>query len=351
MPLERERLIFFAYFNSPLYRTFLLEAARTSGSSPLDGDSILKVWEDGFLQFFASHARHGVKPDRMVCPIPSIVNVDTNQVERLSDLKELSSDDLVNLFAEIVNSGKVWRMRKDDGICDVCQSDYRSDNTFIGILNKRLLLGRWEGLGDFPELKRLQDAGVHDRTIAKVVCLAHELWGTQLWSERMAVCVDALLKQGLSDDTSRRFSLVMKTIEARRPERERMAAFAAPAPFGLCNPDRTVMHFSTPLLQVLPIGPVYVRSEEHSRLVKFAPLIRRLKSLNSSFPVHPLCLERIEFYMQLYRLSVEVMQCQRKNTTVIDHLSCNRPHLRVPIDWRRAYNNLGIVNIEDLVIQ
>lgn len=351
MPLERQRLIFFAYFNSPLYRTFLLEAAKTSGSSPLDGDLILKVWEDGFLQFFASHARQEVKTDKVVCPIPSIVNVATNQVERLSDLEELSPDDLVNLFAEIVNSGKVWRMTEDDRICDVCKSEYRTDNTFIGLLNKRLTLGRWEGFGDFAELKGLQDAGVHDRTIAKVVCLAHELWGTQLWSERMAVCVDTLLKNGLSDDTSRRFSLIMKTVEARRPERELMAAFAAPAPFGLCDPDRTVMHFSTPLLRVLPIGPVYVGSEEHSRLVKFAPLIGRLKSLNSSCPVYPLCLERIEFFMEWYRLSVEVMQCQSQNTSAIDHLSCNRPHLRVPIGWRRAYNYMGIENIDDLVIQ
>ena len=351
MPLERERLIFFAYFNSPLYRTFLLEAARTSGSSPLDGDTILKVWEDGFLQFFASHARQGVKTDEMVCPIPSIVDVATNQVERLSNLKELSPDDLVNLFAEIVNSGKVWRMRKDDRICDVCKSDYQTDNTFIGLLCKRLILGRWEGLGDFAELKRLQDAGVHDRTIARVVCLAHELWGTQLWSERMTVCIDTLLKNGLSDDTSRLISEIMKTVEACRPEQELMAAFAAPAPFGLSDPNRTVMHFSTPLLRVLPIGPVYVGSQEHSHLVKFSPLIERLKSLDSSYPVHPLCLERTEFFMELYRLSVEVVQCQKKNTGVIDHLSCNRPHLRVPIDWRRAYNNLGIENIEDLVIQ
>ena len=351
MPLERERLIFFAYFNSSLYRTFLLEAAKASGSSPLDGDSILKVWEDGFLQYFASHARQEVKTDQMICPIPSIVNVYTNQVERLSGLQELSPDDLLHLFAEIVNSGKVWRMRKDDRICDVCKSDYRSDNTFIRLLTKRLTLGRWEGLGDFAELRRLQDAGVHDRTIAKAVCLAHELWGTQLWSERMAVCVDTLLENGLSDDTSHRFSRVMKTVESRRPERELMAAFAAPAPFGLCNPDRTVMHFSTPLLRVLPIGPVYAGSKEHGRLVKFAPLIGRLKSLNSSFPVHSLCLESTEFFMELYRLSVEVMQCQSKNTSAIDHLSCNRPYLRVPIDWRRAYNNLGIENIEDLVIQ
>lgn len=351
MPLERERLIFFAYFNSSLYRTFLLEAAKMSESSPLDGALILKVWEDGFLQFFASHARREVKTDKMACPIPSIVNVATNQEERLSDLKELSPDDLVKLFAEIVNSDKVWRMRKDDRICDVCKSDYQTDNIFIGLLCKRLTLGRWEGIGDFPELKRLQDAGVHDRTIAKVVCLAHELWGTQLWSERMTVCVEAFLKNGLSDETSRLISEVMKFVEACRPERELMAAFAAPAPFGLCHPNRTVMHFSTPLLRVLPIGPVYVGSEEHSRLVKFAPLIERLKSLDCSFPVHPLSFERIEFFMELYRLSVEVMQCQSRNTGVIDHLSCNCPYLRVPIDWRRAYNKLGIENIDDLVIQ
>lgn len=351
MPLERERLIFFAYFNSPPYRTFLLEAAKTLGSSPLDGDSILKVWEDGFLQFSASHARQEVKTDRMVCPIPSIVDATTNRVQRLSDLNELSPDDLVNLFAEIVNSGKVWRMRKDDRVCDVCKSDYQSDNAVIGLLTKRLISGQWEGIGDFAELKRLEDAGVDDRTIAKVVCLAHELWGTQLWDKRMTVCVDTVLENGLSDDTSRQISRVMKTVEARRPERELMAAFAAPAPFGLCDPDRTVMHFSTPLLRVLPIGPVHVGSEEHHRLVKFAPLIKRLKSLNPSFPVHSMCLERVEFFMELYRLSVEVMQCQSKNTSAIDHLSCNRPHLRVPVDWRRAYNKMGIENIEDLVIQ
>lgn len=58
-------------------------------------------------------------------------------------------------IVEIVNLGKVWRMIEDDRICDVCKSEYWSDNIIIGLLNKWLILGWWEGFGDFVEFKWL----------------------------------------------------------------------------------------------------------------------------------------------------------------------------------------------------
>lgn len=352
MPIEKERLIFFAYFSSPSYKRFLLEAAKTLGSSsPLDGDSILKVWEDGFLQFTALHTRRAVQIDTIACPIPAIVDANTGLAQRLASLDQLSPVDLVRLFAQIVNSGQDWQPRWGERVCDVCKGGHECDNAIVALLTKRLSSGQWDGLEKIAVLKRLVDAGVDDYTTAKIVCIAHELWGTHLWLERMAVYVDTVLGKGMSDETSRSVLEVRKTVEARRPQREMMAAFAAPAPFGLWSPARGVMYFSTPLLRVLPIGPVRVGTEEYRHLVKFAPLIDRLKNLKCSVPVQSMRLDRVQFFMEVYRLSVEVMHCQNRNTRAIDHLSCNRPHLRVPVDWRRAYNKMGVENIEDLKIE
>lgn len=350
MPLERERLIFFAYFNSPLYKSFILEASRQPEFLYLDAELVLKVWEDGFLQFAASHPRGDGTTERTICPLPTIVDANTNQVQHLSDLDKLDSSGLVTLFSQIVNSGMVWQMKKTERDCDLCNREYACDNPMIALLTKRVMSGHWDGIDDFAVLRRLIDAGEDNFTIANVACIAHELWGTQLWDERVAVCVDTVLKWGMSEETSVRVSRVMEAVGACRPERELMAAFAEPAPFGLCRPEKTLMHFSTPLLRVLPIGPVFSGSDEHRRLEKFAPLIRRLSLTKAPIPRHSLRLERVEWSMEVYRLSVEVSRCQSKNSSAIDPLSCNRPFLRVPMLWRRAYNRMGIECTGDLVI-
>ena len=351
MSLERERLIFFAYLNSPHYKAFLLEASHRLESLPLDADLILKVWEDGFLQFIASHRDHRWEKCGVPCPLPTIVDANTGQVQRLSDLDKLSADGLVTLFAQIVKSGKVWQMRKNEGDCDVCNREYACDNSIITLLTRRLISGRWDEIENFAVLRPLIDAGVDDSTVAKVMCMAHELWGTHLWEERMAVHVDTVLNRGMSDDTSGGVTRIMQIVAARRPERELTAAFAEPAPFDLTEPKRTLLDFSVPLLRVLPVGPVFAGTEEHHRLVKFAPLFKKLSRSKKPAPAHCLRLERVEWYMEVYRLSVEALRCRNKNASTIDYLSCNRPHLRVPLDWRRTYNKMGIKCVEDLVIQ
>lgn len=191
----------------------------------------------------------------------------------------------------------------------------------------------------------------------------------------MATYVDTLLGGGLTPDTARRVAQVMQTVDARRPSRELMAAFAPPAPFfGLEVPNKTVLNFATPLLRSLPIGPVDEGSDEHRRLVKFSPVITLLSRLKEDdddeeeeeaknedekegkavpkqqHQQHTMCLERVEWSMEVYRLTVEVMRCRQKDKRWIDPLTCNRPHLRVPVAWRRPYNKMGIEDIRDLVM-
>lgn len=351
MPIERERLIFFGYFHSRAYREFLLEANEKLGSSPLDADSIVKVWEDGFLQFTASQRGHGRDRDGMVPALPRIVDADTGQVQQWSHLDQLSSDGLLTLFSQLVRSGRVLHMMTNDGQRRASEKENDPwSNPWIELLTRRLRSGRWDGAEKFPELRRLIEAAVEDSTVSIGVCLAHELWGTRLWDLRMAVYVDTLLRHGLTVDTEKRVTEVMKTFDALRPSRELIAAFASPAPFELDNPNAVVLHFSTPLLRVLPIGPVRAGSNEHSRLVEFAPLITGLSQLEQTCPRHALCLDRVEWSMEVYRLFVEATRCRNKDSRAIDHLACNRPHLRVPMEWRRTYNKMGIGCIQDLVM-
>ena len=341
MPIERQRLMFFAYFHRT-YKEFVLEASRNSRSSILRPESVLKVWEDGLLQFTASK---NATEQETAPPMPTVVDACTGQEQQFHDLGALSASDLVTLFGQLVSSGKVWRMQiqEDDWINGW-------SNPCVELLTTRMKTKRWDGTDKIPGIGRLIEAGVDDSTVAIAMCFAHELWGTHLWKARMAVHVDTILVRGLTVETEKHVGEILQMVETYRPNRELIGAFADPAPFQLDHPNRAVLHFSTPLLLALPVGPVISGTPEHNRLVKFAPLIKMLSGLDEQYPTHTLGLENIEWCMEAYRLSVETMRCRRKDTSAVEHLLCNRPHLQVPMSWRRSYNKMGIECIDDLVI-
>ena len=55
MPVDREHFIYFAYFNALLYEEFILEASKQCEESCIiSADSVIKLWEDGFLDFAAT---------------------------------------------------------------------------------------------------------------------------------------------------------------------------------------------------------------------------------------------------------------------------------------------------------
>ena len=72
--------------------------------------------------------------------------------------------------------------------------------------------------------------------------------------------------------------------------------------------------------------------------------------LDTSFPSHTLKLDDVEWCMEAYRLFVEVMRCRNKDKKAVDPLLCNRPQLRVPVQWRRNYNKMAIESVRDLVV-
>lgn len=343
MPVERQRLIFFAYFYSRSYRDFVLEASRNLTCSAFRPESMLKVWEDGFLQFTASKTGPCKRLD--LPPMETVVDATTSEEQGFYDLTDLPAEKLLILFAQLVESGKDWRIKKD--------GRDRSDgwsNPCIELLTTRLKTGRWTKSEKIPELQRLIEAEVDDTSMFVATCIAHELWGTHLWEVRITVLVDTVIGRGMTVDTKQRVDKVLLKLQAMRPRRELMAAFAEPAPFALNYPNKRVLHFSTPLLRVLPIGPVVSGSPEHCRLMKFAPLLKTLSELNDHYPSHAMCLDNVEWSMEVYRLSVETMHCRLRDKRGVDHLSCNRPHLRVPVNWRRCYNKMDIECIEDLVV-
>lgn len=342
MPIERQRLMFFAYFHRS-YKEFVLEASRNSRSSSiLHPDSVLKVWEDGFLQFTASkNATKQMKPP----PMPTVVDACTGQEQQFHDLGKLSASDLVTLFGQLVSSGKVWHMPNQE-------DDWTNgwSNPCVELLTTRMKMKRWDRTDTIPGIDCLIEGGVDDSTVAMAVCFAHELWGTHLWKARMAVHVDTILKRGLTVETEEHVSEILQAVETYRPNRELMGAFANPAPFELDHPNRAVLHLSTPLLLALPVGPVISGTVQHNRLVKFAPLIKMLSCLDDQYPAHALSLENVEWCMEAYRLSVETMRCRCKDAGALEHLLCNRPFLRVPVSWRRSYNKMGIKCMDDLVM-
>ena len=342
MPVEKQRLIFFAYFYSRSYRDFVLEASRNLTCSAFRSESMLKVWEDGFLQFIASKIGTCKRPD--LPPMETVVDATTSKEQGFCDLRDISAQQLLILFAQLIESGKDWRIKKDG----LDRSDGWS-NPCIELLTMRLKTGRWTASEKIPELQRLIEAKVEDTSMFVVASIAHELWGTQLWEVRLTVLVDTVIGRGMTVDTKQRVDQVLLKLQAVRPKRELMAAFAEPAPFALNYPNRGVLHFSTPLLRALPIGPVASGSREHRSLMKFAPLIKTLSELNDHYPSHSMCLDNVEWSMEVYRLLVETMYCRLRDKRGVDHLSCNRPHLRVPVNWRRCYNKMGIECIEDLV--
>lgn len=343
MPVERQRLIFFAYFHSRSYREFVLEASRNLTCSVFHPDSMVKVWEDGFLQFTAS--KIGARKDVVPPPLETVVDVNTGQEQRFSDLSDLPSAELLTLFAQLVKSDKDWRIRREK-----TDGSEGWSNPCVELLTARLKTGQWGEVEQIPELKRLIEAGVDESSVFVAACIAHELWGTRLWEARVAVHVDTVLGRGMTVQTERRVDEILRKLQALRPKRELVAAFADPAPFALDHPNRAVMHFSTPLLRALPIGPVISGSPEHDCLVRFSPLLQALSQLKETHPSHALCLGNVEWCMEAYRLSVEAMRCRYKDKRYVDHLSCNRPHLRVPVNWRRNYNKMGIERIEDLAV-
>lgn len=213
----------------------------------------------------------------------------------------------MTLFAQVIQSGKAWCIqdRKDEDVDDW-------SNPYIELLTTRLKTGRWKVTEKTPEMKRLIEAKTDDTSVTTAVCFAHELWGTHLLKPRLAVRVDTILGCSLTAKTTKSVDRVMQTIEAFRPKRELMAAFADPAPFSLDGSDERVLHFSTRLLHVLAIGPVILGSDEHSRLLKFAPVIKMLSRISDPCPSHKLDLENVEWCMEAYRLSVQVMQCRYK---------------------------------------
>lgn len=213
----------------------------------------------------------------------------------------------MTLFAQVIQSGKAWCIqdRKDEDVDDW-------SNPYIELLTTRLKTGRWKVTEKTPEMKRLIEAKTDDTSVTTAVCFAHELWGTHLLKPRLAVRVDTILGCSLTAKTTKSVDRVMQTIEAFRPKRELMAAFADPAPFSLDGSDERVLHFSTRLLHVLAIGPVILGSDEHSRLLKFAPVIKMLSRISDPCPSHKLDLKNVEWCMEAYRLSVQVMQCRYK---------------------------------------
>ena len=321
----------------------MLEASRNLTCSAFRPESMLKVWEDGFLQFTASKIGTCTRPD--LPPKETVVDATTSKEQGFCDLTDVSPQKLLIFFAQLIESGKKWRIKKNG----LDRSDGWS-NPCIELLTTRLKTGRWTAIETIPELQRLIEAKVEDTSMFVVASIAHELWGTHLWEVRITVLVDTVIGRGMTVDTKQRVDQVLLKLQAVRPKRELVAAFAEPAPFALNYPNRGVLHFSTPLLRALPIGPVVSGSREHCQLMKFAPLIKTLSELNDHYPSHAMCLDNVEWSMEVYRLSVETMHCRRRDKRGVDHLSCNRPHLRVPVNWRRCYNKMGIECIEDLVM-
>ena len=321
----------------------MLEASRNLTCSAFRPESMLKVWEDGFLQFTASKIGTCTRPD--LPPMETVVDATTSKEQGFCDLTDVSPQKLLTFFAQLIESGKKWRIKKNG----LDRSDGWS-NPCIELLTTRLKTGRWTAIETIPELQRLIEAKVEDTSMFVVASIAHELWGTHLWEVRITVLVDTVIGRGMTIDTKQRVDQVLLKLQAVRPKRELVAAFAEPAPFALNYPNRGVLHFSTPLLRALPIGPVVSGSREHCQLMKFAPLIKTLSELNDHYPSHAMCLDNVEWSMEVYRLSVETMHCRRRDKRGVDHLSCNRPHLRVPVNWRRCYNKMGIECIEDLVM-
>ena len=321
----------------------MLKASRSLTCSAFRPESMLKVWEDGFLQFTASKIGTCTRPD--LPPMETVVDATTSKEQGFCDLTDVSPQKLLIFFAQLIESGKKWRIKKNG----LDRSDGWS-NPCIELLTTRLKTGRWTASETIPELQRLIEAKVEDTSMFVVASIAHELWGTHLWEVRITVLVDTVIGRGMTVDTKQRVDQVLLKLQAVRPKRELVAAFAEPAPFALNYPNRGVLHFSTPLLRALPIGPVVSGSREHCQLMKFAPLIKTLSELNDHYPSHAMCLDNVEWSMEVYRLSVETMHCRRRDKRGVDHLSCNRPHLRVPVNWRRCYNKMGIECIEDLVM-
>ena len=321
----------------------MLEASGNLTCSAFRPESMLKVWEDGFLQFTSSKIGTCTRPD--LPPMETVVDATTSKEQGFCDLTDVSPQKLLIFFAQLIESGKKWRIKKNG----LDRSDGWS-NPCIELLTTRLKTGRWTASETIPELQRLIEAKVEDTSMFVVASIAHELWGTHLWEVRITVLVDTVIGRGMTVDTKQRVDQVLLKLQAVRPKRELVAAFAEPAPFALNYPNRGVLHFSTPLLRALPIGPVVSGSREHCQLMKFAPLIKTLSELNDHYPSHAMCLDNVEWSMEVYRLSVETMHCRRRDKRGVDHLSCNRPHLRVPVNWRRCYNKMGIECIEDLVM-
>lgn len=203
MPVERQRLIFFAYFCSPSYAEFLLLARDNVLTCGLCPDSVVKVWEDGFLQFAASKC--GSSTQDTPPPMPVVVDANTGEQQQFLTLDQLSPSQFLTLFAQLMRSGKVWRLQnRKNGEC----GDW--SNPYIELLTMRLKMGRWKVTEKYPEIKRLIEAGTNDLSVTTAVCFAHELWGTHLLRPRLAVRVDTILGGGLTVETKK------KSIESRK---------------------------------------------------------------------------------------------------------------------------------------
>ena len=111
MPVERQRLIFFAYFYSRSYRDFVLEASRNLTYSAFPPESMLKVWEDGLLQFTASKTSTCRRLDLPL--METVVYATTSEEQGFYDLTDLPAEKLKILFAQLIESGKDWRIKKD----------------------------------------------------------------------------------------------------------------------------------------------------------------------------------------------------------------------------------------------
>ena len=344
MPVERERLIHFAYFNSRSYKELILDFDEPSTHSILDADTVVKVWEDGFLKFATTAYATN---DGKFCPpeMPVAIDVTTGQSRHFRELEKLSAYKYLKLFKELVRAEKSWKMHEESmgGVRDCT-------NPCVELLVRRQKTGRWDGIEEIPEVGRLIEQNVHDSTVALAVCVCHELWGTRLVNERMAVLVDTVLTCGLSNHTEILVEQIRRKIEEYRPKPELFACFSDPSPFRLDRPHKGILYFSEPLLRALPIGPVVSGSPGQDFLMKFSLVLEELSMLDPPIVSHSLKLDDVEWCMEAYRLFVEVMQCRNKDGGAIDPLLCNRPQLQVPVRWRRDYNKMGIESVRDLVV-
>ena len=171
MPVDREHLIYFAYFNSPLYREFILEARKQcKGSCIISAVSVIKLWEDGFLDFAATQW------DTRNPPIPTVIDSDTVLVQHFRSLEKLPAVNFLILLDALMASKKKLETNSNNVTI--------WENPCIEILLHRLKREEWHGMEKLPEIERLLEQKVDDSSILKGVCLCHELWTTRRGYDR-----------------------------------------------------------------------------------------------------------------------------------------------------------------------